>query len=354
LGTKADSADQAALGQEKQQLDSLASQFKQVSAAAIPLSKQGILLDLYQKSLANWDKSLRDRRMAEVKGLAIRLGFLALTLGIVVGAAEVWRRAVHRYVHDPRRRYQFLLMRKFVMWFVISVIVAFAFASRLGSVVTFAGLITAGVAVALQNVILAVVGYFFLIGKYGIRVGDRVQIGSVMGEVIDIGLVRLHLMELNAIGEYVPTGRVVAFSNSVVFQPSAGLFKQVPGTNFLWHEITLMLSPDTDFEAVKERLLAVVDGVLADYREDMEGQYRAIRASSVSFPPDRFRPKAVIRFTASAIEVSIRFPVDRQLASEIDERITRELMRNVEREPKLHLANTESPSITVRTDLAVA
>ena len=164
-----------------------------------------------------------------------------------------------------------LLLRKVVMWFLIVVIVAFAFASKLGSVVTFAGLITAGIVVALQNVILSIVGYFLLIGKYGFRVGDRVQIGGVTGEVIDIGLVRLHLMELSG-NEYSPTGRVVAFSNTIVFQPTSGLFKQIPGTNFLWHEITLRLSPENEYDSVKKRLLRVVKPFSPITRKNWNGK----------------------------------------------------------------------------------
>jgi len=326
-------------------------QLKQISAGVIPLAKQGILLDLYQKNLTNWESTLRLRRMAELKGLLVRLTFLALVIGIVVTAAKLWRRAAYRYVHEPRRRYQLLLLRKFVLWFLIAIILAFAFASRLGSVVTFAGLITAGVAVALQSVILSIVGYFFLIGKYGIRIGDRVQIGGVTGEVVDVGLVRLHLMELGG-GDYVPTGRIVAFSDSIVFQPAAGLFKQIPGTNFLWHEITLALSPDTDYSSAKERLLMVVQAALADYREDLERQYRALQTNLFSTPASGFGPKAQLRFTPSAVEVVIRFPVNRQQASEIDERVTGELMKNLNREPKLKLVSSGSPSIAVRTDLA--
>lgn len=86
----------------------------------------------------------------------------------------------------------------------------------------------AGVAVALQNVILSIAGYFFLIGKFGLRIGDRVQISGVTGEVVEIGLVRIHVMELGGNGGDVqPTGRVVAFSSSFVFQPTAGMFKQI-------------------------------------------------------------------------------------------------------------------------------
>jgi small-conductance mechanosensitive channel len=87
-------------------------------------------------------------------------------------------------------------LRRIALWTLVVIIIGFTFASELGSIVTFAGLITAGLAVAMQSVLVSIVGYFFLIGKYGIRVGDRVQIGEVSGEIIELGMVRMYLMEL--------------------------------------------------------------------------------------------------------------------------------------------------------------
>src|SRR5207237_4827995 len=139
---------------------------------------------------------------------------LAALIAVVFARGELWRQTTFRYVHDVRRRYQFLLLRRVAMWTAVVLIVVLAFATQLGSAVTFAGLLTAGVAVALQNVIVSVVGYFFLIGKYGLRVGDRVQISGVTGEVVEIGLVRIHLMELGGSGGNRRRGRVVTFSSS--------------------------------------------------------------------------------------------------------------------------------------------
>lgn len=67
---------------------------------------------------------------------------------------------------------------------------------------------------------------FFLIGKYGVRVGDRVQVAGVTGDVVDVGLVRLHLLEVGADG--LRTGRVVVFSNAVLFQLERTLRFPVP------------------------------------------------------------------------------------------------------------------------------
>jgi small-conductance mechanosensitive channel len=210
------------------------------------------------------------------------------------------------------------------------------------------------VAVALQNVILSIAGYFFLIGRFGIRVGDRVQITGVNGEVVDIGLVRLHLLELGTNGANAPTGRVVAFSNSIVFQPN-GLFKPIPGTSFIWHEITLTVAPDGDYNFVEKRLLQAVEAVFADYREEMELQKRNMDRMLSAAPVGDLRPHSRLRITASGLlEVVISYPVSLLRAAEIDDRVTRELVEELDREPKLKLVGSGTPSISIRTDLTPA
>jgi len=353
LGKQANTANSSTLQDDRAQLDELAGQFKRLAAAVIPLSKQGVLLELYSRSLGNWKDAVRVDFRTDLRSLALRLGSLLLILVIVIAAAELWRRAVYRYVTDPRRRYQFLLLRRFVFWFLLAVIIAFAFASSVGSIVTFAGLITAGVAVAMQGVIVAIVGYFFLIGKFGIRVGDRVQIGGVTGEVIDVGLVRFHLMELGGgRGSDGPTGRVVAFSNSIVFQVGAALFKQIHGTNFVWHEITLTLAAQSDYADVKKRLLEAVDSVLANYREEIERQTQEIARTVISTPVGSLHPKVQLRFVATGIEAVIRYPVDLKNAADIDERGAREVLKSLEQDPKVQLAGDGGASIRVTTETA--
>ena len=187
LAHQADTANTATLEQERQQLDAVTQQFKQLTGSAIPLAQAGILLGLYQKNLANWHASVVSEFWTQSRGFAARLIFLGVIIALVLGASELWRRAIYKYVRDTRRRWQLHWVRKFVVWGAIATIVTFSLVSQIGSMATFAGLITAGVAVSLQNVIQSIMGYFFLIGKYGIRAGDRVMIGGVSGEVIDVG-----------------------------------------------------------------------------------------------------------------------------------------------------------------------
>ena len=345
LSAQADTANQSMLDQERQQLEALAAQFRQISAAVIPLSKQSVLLNLYEKNLTNWRDVIEARYKSDLKNLGVRLGFLAIIFAILFGLAELWRRAVIRYVQEPRRRHQFLLLRKFVMWFVIALILAIMLAGKLGSIATFAGLLTAGVALALQNVIVSVVGYFFLIGKYGIRVGDRVQVSGTTGEVVDVGLVRFHMMELDTGGT--PTGRVVAFSNSIVFQPAAGLFKQIPGTSFTWHEASATVPRQADFTQVRTRLLEAAENVLQQYRDDIARQYHLMEKTGMLVSEKGLRPRVNLRLSAAAVEVTIRYPVDLQHAAEIDARISRELVGVLEEESE---SRQPAPTVRVKAD----
>jgi small-conductance mechanosensitive channel len=342
---QADVSGPAQLEQLKHDLDALTASFAQTSSIVLPLSKQAVLFDLYKSNLARWRDVVKNEYSIDLRRLFIRLVIFGIVLGAVIALSQIWRRAVFRYVHDPRRRYQFLLLRRIILWCAIAITIAFALATEIGSIATFAGLITAGIAVALQNVILAIAGYFFLIGRYGVRVGDRVQISGVTGDVIDIGMIRLHLMEVGgAETDRQPTGRVVVFSNAVVFQPAASFYKQIPGTNFVWHEVSLTLAPESDYAMAEERVLGAVEKVYAEYRDRIEQQHHEMeRTLSVAVP--RPKPRSRLRLTQNGLEVVIRYPVELENAAEVDDRITRELLHALTQPPKLKLVGTGIPNI---------
>lgn len=338
--------DPTALAQEKQNIDAITAQFKQLSAVVLPLNKLTIMLGLYRVNLNSWQSTLKTQLRSDLETLLVRATILGLIIAVILGVGGVLRRTIIRYVQEPRRRYQFLLLNKIALWTVIAIIVAFSFASQIGSVATFAGLLTAGLAVALQNVLVSVVGYFFLIGRFGIRVGDRVQISGVSGEVVDVGLVRLQVMEFGGPGSNAPTGRVVAFSNSIVFQTN-GLFRQIPGTSFVWHQITLTLAAESDYAMVEKRLLRAVEKVFAEYRDKMERQ-RLQMERTLSFSlPNELKPQSRLQLTSAGIEAVIRFPVDYQDAADVDDRIIRELLNAINEEPKLKVVAPATPTLTV-------
>jgi small-conductance mechanosensitive channel len=120
------------------------------------------------------------------------------------------------------------MVHRLLTWFAIAVVALFCVASDLKSLATYLGLLSAGLLLALQNVILPSLGSLVLLGKRGIRVGDRVQVSGLTGDVIDMGLLQFQLREFD-VEEGRFTGYVATFSNSLVFlSPASGLLKFNP------------------------------------------------------------------------------------------------------------------------------
>ena len=334
LAARARSADPETQKSLRAEFDTLAWLFKQTSDILLPLDKEHVLLQQYRHNLTNWRTAVQSQYSDALVALGIRLGILVGILATVVLLGEIWKRAVLRFTHEPRRRGQLLLMQRIVVWVALVAIAGLSFTTELSTFATFAGLLTAGVAVAMQNVLVSVVGYFFLIGKYGIRVGDRIQVGTVTGEVIDIGLVRMHLMELNSTGPLGPTGRVVAFANLIVFQASGGLFKQIPGVNLSWHESSLNLPPLTNYGALKEKLQSAIAAVLTKYQAELSRQSREIErtTSTVSASdPTQFVQMHLVDGRMVAV---IRYPVHLENSAEIDEHVGEAVLTVIEHETK--------------------
>jgi small-conductance mechanosensitive channel len=341
--------DVATLREHKQALEDLLAQHKIASASALPLAKQMVLLGLYTNNLERWRATINDRWTTEFRSLIFRLFGLAAALGVIFLGGQVWRWLTHRYVQDIRRRGQVLATRRLVIGLLILVVVLLNFSDELGSAATVVGFAAAGIAVALQNVILSIAGYFFLIGRFGIKAGDRVQIGGVTGDVIDIGLVKLSMMELGGSGTHrQPTGRVVVFSNAIVFQPSGNFFKQAPGTSFVWNEIRLTLAPDCDYRLAEKRLLDAVDEVFARYRDRVLGEFRHLERD-LNVMLETPKPQSRLHLSQSGLEIIIRYPAEARTAPQITDEVSRRVLDAINLEPSLKLATQGIANIQMQT-----
>jgi len=324
---------------------SLTNNFKQYAAALVPLAQEMTVLDESRSNFADWRRSIARESRSTLESLLTRVVGIAIALGLVLFLSEIWRRLTFKYVRDQRRRRQFLILRRIVIGFLFGIVIILGFVSEFSSLATFAGFVTAGIAVGLQTVLLSVAAYFFVIGRYGIRVGDRISIAGVTGDVIDIGLVRLYLMELSgpAVDLY-PTGRIVVFSNSVLFQATTPLFKQLPGTDYTWHEVVLDLTPGGNHKAVQDKVAAAVNAIYEQYRDDIERQTSSIEGR-VEFQITVPGPDAKLQFGDSGLELIVRYPVGIRKTSEIDDHVTRALLDMIDKDSELKSAIVGSPKI---------
>ena len=334
--------DPTSLAAYRQKMISLTTQFKQIANATLPLTQEIILLEDVQANLRQWQSSVHSGYIHILEAVLIRLAFILLAVGIVLGLSEIWLKATFRYVRDARKRHQLLIVRRIATVILMAIILVLGFVSEFASLATFAGFLTAGIAVALQTVILSVAAYFFLIGRHGVRVGDRITVSGVTGDVIDVGLVRLFLMELGGAGpDLHPTGRVVVVSNSVLFQ--GALFKQIPGTAYTWHEVAVKLERGSDYSLAESKLLEAVNSVYSQYRESLEEQHQGLDGL-VAIPVSAPRPQARLQLVQNGLDLVVRYPVVFYRESEIDDRMAKKVVEVIDSLPELK-ATVGAPTI---------
>jgi small-conductance mechanosensitive channel len=197
---------------------------------------------------------------------------LLLTLAVIVGlwlARRLFLAALYARVQDPRVRYKWRKTATYVVLLVGLVSLGSIWVGRGGSLATFAGLLTAGLAIALKDLVANLAGWVFIAWRRPFDVGDRVQIGDHAGDVID-----LHLFQftLNEIGNWVAadqsTGRIIHVPNGKVFsEPLANYNK---GFRYIWNEIPVTVTFESDWKKAKQLLEEIANRHAEQLNEALE------------------------------------------------------------------------------------
>src|SRR6202045_1477968 len=201
---------------------------------------------------------------------AVSLSVLGKCIAAVVGILLI--HATFRVLEQtlPRRfgradaRYK---VRKFIAfsgYLSILLFLAILFEDRLGRLSFALGVVGAGVAVALQDVVASIAGAFSIGFSRLYALGDRVQIGDARGDVIDIGLLRTTLMETgNWVSKDLYNGRIVRIPNSTALKGS--VFNYSHGFRFIWDEIKVLFATSSDCQFAREMLLRAAKESIGEY-----------------------------------------------------------------------------------------
>jgi len=170
---------------------------------------------------------------------------------------------------------------------------------------TMIGLATAGITIVMQDFILAFFGWFVLIGKNGIHVGDWVEINGVGGEVTEVGLMTTTLLETGSLADKgFPTGRRISFMNGFAIRGQYFNFSTVG--QWMWDEISLALPASDDLHSRVERIR---DTVLKETQENVRMAEHEWHHGTRSDRLSRFsaQPIVTMRPTSSGVEVDVRY-----------------------------------------------
>jgi small-conductance mechanosensitive channel len=189
---------------------------------------------------------------------------------------------------------------------------------------TFLGLATAGITVAMKDFIVAFFGWFVLMGKNGLRVGDWVEINGVAGEVVEINLLRTVLLETgNWTDTGHPTGRKVAFVNSYAIE--GHFFNFTTSGQWMWDELQITVPPNQDpyplLDAIQKTVAKETETTAGAAEEEWKNAASHYKVRSVSAAPT-----VNLRPTSAGVEVHVRYIARAQERSAIRARLNQALV----------------------------
>jgi small-conductance mechanosensitive channel len=251
-----------------------------------------------------------DDLLKHVMSLSLVGKCVAAAVGILLihAAFRVLEQTLPRRFGKGDSRYR---VRKFVVfsgYVAIVLFLAILFEDRLGRLSVTLGVVGAGVAVALQDVLASIAGAFAIGFSRLYAVGDRIQVGDTQGDVIDIGLLRTTLMETGAwVSRDMYNGRIVRIPNSTVLKGT--VFNYSQGFRFIWDEIKVVLTSDSDCQLAREMLLRVAKEAIGDYLVEAQASWRVISDNYQSANPP-LEPTVTLVVNGGSLEFTVDYVVD--------------------------------------------
>ena len=226
---------------------------------------------------------------------------------------------------DTARRYFLLKSTNYTLGFTtILVIVAIWFGNVTG-MAAYLGILSAGLAIALQDPVTNFAGWIFIAIRKPFAVGDRIEIGDLRGDVVDMRLFQFTLVEIgNWVDADQSTGRIIHVPNGWVFKQSTANYTQ--GFNFIWHELPVVVTFESDWEKAKEILLEISEkhSIVKDF--DAQNQVKkAARRYLIQF--QHLTPIVWTSVVDMGINLTIRYICDPRKRRSTEMHIWEDILR---------------------------
>jgi len=197
-------------------------------------------------------------------------------------------RNVWRATSESRIRYMWQKTTAYIAMALGAVVIARVWFPLIGSPATYLGLLSAGVAVALKDPLTGVAGWLFIVIRRPFTLGDRIQIGTTAGDVIDLRLFAFSILEIgNWVEADQSTGRIIHVPNGRVFTDTIANYNQ--GFRFIWNEIRVLLTFESDWTLAKKLLLEIAEhhslNLGADAKKDLQEASRKFMVQYARLTP---------------------------------------------------------------------
>lgn len=277
----------------------------------------------------------------------VRLTTLLLTIVIILVIASFIKRLIPKYISATETRYRTRKFIGFIGYFLIVIAILIIYSNKLSGISVFLGVAGAGIAFAIQEIIASIAGFIAINFSNFYKVGDRVKLGGIKGDVIDIGLLRTSLME---IGDWVDgdlyNGRITRVANSFVFkEPVFNYSGQFP---FLWDEIKVPVRITSDYEWATTAFEGILTDVQGDFAKKATQSWGKM-TESMMVEKAQVAPMVKLAFDENWITFNLRYVVDYKSRRTTKDLISRKILETVKNSAgKIAIASSSLEVTTIK------
>ncbi|TDD77418.1 mechanosensitive ion channel family protein [Flavobacterium caseinilyticum] len=280
--------------------------------------------------------------------LAQKIVLAVMLISLVLLASKLFKKIFNRKIVDKTHVFNFnLIVDLFASLLILGIILSLLFANWYTALVSF-GIVSLILGFALQNLIISFFGWLYILIRKPYEVGDRIRIGNVYGDVINVSYIDTTLWEFN--GDYLsgdhPSGRIIRFANSKVFNEYVYNYSW-PLFPFIWNELSLFISYDSDFKFTSDTIKRIVE---TEIGEAMVKRVKRFKTILKNTPVDELDvnefPSVILKAHSNTwIEVVVRYLVEPKKSGQVKKRLFDVVMEELKKNPqKVIFPNTNRRS----------
>ena len=275
-------------------------------------------------------------------GTLNRLLWTLIALLAVLVLRRVARRIVARNVNLEESAYRANKLINYLATGFFLATMAFIWIEAFDDLPTYLGLVSAGIAIALADVLKNMAGWVYILSRRPFQVGDRIEVSQFKGDVVDIRLFRFSLMEIQGwVEAEQSTGRLVHVPNGMVFNKEVANYTE--GFAYIWHELPVLITFESDWKLAERLILDILEDDAPDVHGAAGATIKAT-ASRYSIRVGTLTPTVYLSVRDSGVLLTARYLVEARTRRGRDDRIWRSILDAFAEQPTVELAYT-----TVRT-----
>lgn len=243
---------------------------------------------------------------------------------------------INRKIEDVKKKYNARKTTFYVVTLLALLTLSVIWIKDLSRLTVVLSVLGAGLVVALQELILCIAGWFVIVFRKPFDTGDRIEIGGIRGDVIDIKFLQTSLLEIgNWVVEDQSTGRVIHIPNSMVFRHA--VFNYTRDFEFIWNEIKVVVTFESDWKRAREIILSHAQQEADRIKREVDRLIRRMATQYLIYY-EKLTPIVYVKIVGHGVELSLRYLTEAKKRRSTQDEISKKILEDFERERHINFA----------------